>query len=321
MRIPALLGALALALTGSVTVAPAANAAPSCPPGIEKLREIGKDVADGLDVTSCGVAKTVVQDGVGVQIPAPGAGITAIAVRGDGAETELTVRTDDHGVVSVTTAHAEQSSTRAAAAAVNRCSDGGYVLMGTKWYKTASFAVNSSERRPSNISLATWEKTVTDSLATVTNGRNACGRTVNPSLTTRATMRTTADANIGGTNVCTTPNSASVIDFGSLSGNVLGLTCAAFTARSGHDTLVAADIRMDSSSRSWVTTTTGCSGARYDLRSVLTHEMGHAVGLNHAPERGGNDLTMSPTITSCNASARTFGYGDLRGLMTLYPAT
>ncbi|MFL0410418.1 hypothetical protein ACH0AH_04485 [Microbacterium paludicola] len=37
MRIPALLGALVLAVTASVTVAPAANAASSCPPGIEKL--------------------------------------------------------------------------------------------------------------------------------------------------------------------------------------------------------------------------------------------------------------------------------------------
>lgn len=75
-----------------------------------------------------------------------------------------------------------------------------------------------------------------------------------------------------------------------------------------------ADVRFDNSDRSRVTTTTACSASRYDFRSVVTHELGHVLGLGHSAEYGGNDLTMSPSITNCNSSARTLGEGDLTGI-------
>lgn len=51
-----------------------------------------------------------------------------------------------------------------------------------------------------------------------------------------------------------------------------------------YDKIVESDTRFDNTSRSWVTTTTGCTGSRYDLLSVATHEMGHWVGLGHVAE-------------------------------------
>lgn len=127
----------------------------------------------------------------------------------------------------------------------------------------------------------------------------------------------TYDANISSTNTCTTADGLNVIDFGGLTGGTLGLTCTWYT---GSGVPVQADVRIDTSDRSWVTTTTGCSGASYDLRSVMTHELGHVLGLDHAAENGGSDLTMSPNITNCNASARTLGAGDLTGIYVKHGA-
>jgi predicted Zn-dependent protease len=63
-----------------------------------------------------------------------------------------------------------------------------------------------------------------------------------------------------------------------------------------------------------LTSTTGCSGDAYDVRAVATHELGHVLGLGHATEYGGNDLTMSPNLTPCNIAARSLGAGDLAGI-------
>lgn len=320
MRRLVLLAATAAVIAGTaVTAAPASAADLSCPQSVARQSTVAADVADGIDVTSCGGAKTVVSDGVGVVIPDEGRGITAVALGGDGHETVLTVVTDARGVVDVRTEEHAAGTSGATAATVNRCSDGSNALMGAKWYTTPRYAVNSTERRPSYISESTWESVVGSSLRTIKTGTNSCGLT--PKLSTPGYFATNslADSNISSTNTCTTPNTTSVVDFGSLSGSTLGLTCVAFQIRTGHDKIVAADVRLDNSSRGWVTSVSGCSGARYDLRSALTHEFGHAYGLNHAVERGGNDLTMSPTIAACNGSARSLGLGDVRGMTALYP--
>ncbi|WP_345752635.1 matrixin family metalloprotease [Microbacterium rhizophilus] len=317
MRIPALLGALAVAAGTFLAPTPAAQAAQTCPSTVAKLTELDADIADGLDLTSCGAPKTVVAEDVAVAIPAPGNGMRGIAVASDGTETTLTVSTDAEGVVSVTTEDHAATTSAQAAAAITRCTDNATRVQGVKWYTSPQFRVNSTEHR--RFTEAIWERTVQQSWAVIKTGQDSCGLTRALAVPGRVTMNTLGDANMSASNTCTKPDSYSVIDFGGLSGATVGLTCVAFRARSGHDQIVSSDVRMDSSSRSWVTTATGCSGAKYDLRSVLTHELGHAVGLAHAAERGGDDLTMSPQVTACNTSARALGSGDLRSLYALYP--
>lgn len=316
---------LAVIATVSLTATPAlaAPGAPGakpgvCPPGLTQSATLSPAQARGVDLTGCDTEATVVVDGVGVELPAPGTGVAAFGVRSDGEEASLIVTTDAAGRVDVRVEGQAATTKATSAAAVTRCTDASYALMGAKWYSTPTYRVNSAERRPSNITASRWNAIATAAVGTLKTGKNTCGLAAIHAPGTVATGSGT-DANITTANACATPDTYSTVDFGSLSGSLLGLTCVAFTVRSGHDQIVAADTRIDNSSRAWVYTTTGCSGARYDLLSTTTHEIGHAYGLNHAVERGGSDLMMSPVITSCNASSRTLGRGDLAGMVALYP--
>ncbi|WP_394357800.1 matrixin family metalloprotease [Microbacterium betulae] len=101
-------------------------------------------------------------------------------------------------------------------------------------------------------------------------------------------------------------------NFSPLPSTILGKTCTWTRTSDGRP--LNKDIRIDNSSRSWVTTiSSGCSGS-YDLRSVVTHELGHFLSLGHAGERGLNDLTMSTATSPCNSAARRLGAGDVTAI-------
>ncbi|WP_327729872.1 matrixin family metalloprotease [Streptomyces sp. NBC_00487] len=57
---------------------------------------------------------------------------------------------------------------------------------------------------------------------------------------------------------------------------------------------------------------------KYDLRGVGTHEAGHVFGLDHVEGSDHSNLTMYPKLGECTEKWRTLGYGDVRGLRSLY---
>ncbi|WP_300680861.1 matrixin family metalloprotease [Nocardioides sp.] len=59
-----------------------------------------------------------------------------------------------------------------------------------------------------------------------------------------------------------------------------------------------------------------CSG-KYDLESVLVHEWGHALGLNHVSTY---HQAMAPTIAACWDNTREIGRGDWNGVRAMYGA-
>ena len=55
-----------------------------------------------------------------------------------------------------------------------------------------------------------------------------------------------------------------------------------------------------------------------DLHSVLTHELGHLLGLDH-PDAAADDLTMSPEWVDDERFPQTLALGDVLGVRALYP--
>ena len=58
----------------------------------------------------------------------------------------------------------------------------------------------------------------------------------------------------------------------------------------------------------------GCS-AEYDIDGIMTHEVGHVIGLGHSSVAG---ATMYPSVSSCNPGNRTLEADDIAGKNDLY---
>lgn len=88
------------------------------------------------------------------------------------------------------------------------------------------------------------------------------------------------------------------------------LACAYYwyTTSNGH--FVEADI-MINYSYAWNHT---CASASFDLRSVVLHEFGHVLGLDHV---NNSNHVMSPTLSS-GECRRTLGCGDSKGVKAIY---
>jgi hypothetical protein len=83
--------------------------------------------------------------------------------------------------------------------------------------------------------------------------------------------------------------------------------------------LLDSDIIVWDKNFKFFTGTLGCglfSNAAY-LEDVMTHELGHALGLNHSTA---TEATMYPSYGYCSQSFRTLATDDINGLKSLYPA-
>ncbi|MBD3943159.1 matrixin family metalloprotease [Microbacterium sp. NEAU-LLC] len=337
------LAAVAIAVSVSVGGAPALSLAGGQGPSITACASAlpGSSVVhpadvQGLNAEACGlVGKTVVSNGVGAPIPEPGQSVVAVGVVTEGEAPWLQVAVDKGAQVLVSTTPAPlryakllpdgglreltREEATLGALAYSRCSDWSYKLLSGHW-RPGTLYLNSNERLPSGVSKSSFESLTVASLNTWKNGTNSCGLTRALNVPGSVSYGNwTYDANISsasGVNACTTADGLNVVDFGPLVGTTLGLTCTWYAA----GVPVQADIRIDTSERTWVTTSTGCTGEKYDVRSVMTHELGHVLGLDHAAENGANDLTMSPQIANCSFSQRTLGAGDLTGIYVQHGA-
>jgi hypothetical protein len=58
----------------------------------------------------------------------------------------------------------------------------------------------------------------------------------------------------------------------------------------------------------------GCSG-EYDIDGIMTHEVGHVIGLGHSTVQG---ATMYPSVGACDFGPRTLSSDDTAGKNALY---
>ena len=108
-----------------------------------------------------------------------------------------------------------------------------------------------------------------------------------------------------------------VVGFGRI-GSAVGLT--RFWVDT-NDNVVEFDTLLNSKYR-WSTALNGnvelCSGTpgAFDVQAVLTHELGHPVGLEHV----NNDVqTMYPFVATGETRKRTLASGDITGVNSKYP--
>ncbi len=186
------------------------------------------------------------------------------------------------------------------------CADGAYIHVGPRWSTTLKwyFAASST---PSGLSRSGVRDVVKRAFANITGARNDCGLADNVSASAAYQGTTWRRAKCNGR------DGYNVVGFRSLSADVLAYTCYWYVG----DRMIEADIQINSNTP-WALALAGCF-RRQVLEATMTHEVGHAFGLDHVAEATHGRLTMSPYLNGlCNNEESTLGLGDVLGLEQLY---
>ncbi|MFI5956367.1 matrixin family metalloprotease [Cryptosporangium sp. NPDC051539] len=251
--------------------------------------------------------------GISVRIPAAGEGVQAAAQSTSG-EISLTVSRSADGSVVVKT-DAERHTAQAAAPSTARanaaktCTDSAYSLAGWKlndfkwFYNPAGAPAAVAATAGSAISAATTSLT------------SACGQK-SIGLAPAYVGQTAAAPQVGAAGNCTGNDGRNVTGWVAGSGRWLGMTCTYFKTVNGVKTATGTDTALNTQYK-FFTTTANCDGA-YDLQSVVLHERGHSLGLDHVDQTAHASAVMTPALSACTAGKRTLGLGDYAGLKAMY---
>jgi len=209
------------------------------------------------------------------------------------------------------------------------CNDAAFTLFDRRWYGIFQWRVKDSSipaaNNKANVRNAIWQGLQNWEFET-----NDCGRpdTIAPNGTLGAS--TTGNTNVNANNTCDA-NSATdginIVSFADITtGNPLAATCtyARQAAPSGGETTWATDEFGTVLDTDYVWVTGGCSGSKWYVESVMTHEHGHHLGLDHPgtgtsteKEQQHGNLTMSTQIAACSTKEQTLGLGDMLGAEAL----
>lgn len=204
-------------------------------------------------------------------------------------------------------ARAATASTTAAAAIPSACSDTRYSTSGTKFASTYQWRYNSTNQTaPSGLARAQ------DAVSTVAVGITRCNQVLSNGATQTYLGTTGLSPDIDLNGFCNAADGTNTIGWGTLPGGTLMVTC--FWSSGGITS--EADTKINKVF-SWFSgsTPSDCSGTKYDIQGVLTHEMGHAFGLDHVYS---SNLVMKPNPGLCDTDMRRLGLGDGLGLQALY---
>jgi hypothetical protein len=87
-----------------------------------------------------------------------------------------------------------------------------------------------------------------------------------------------------------------------------------YVSQTGDDRIYDADVYTNQAYQYYSSGETGCSG-EYDINSIMTHEVGHVIGIGHSNVSG---ATMYPSISACNTAPRSLASDDIAARDNLY---
>lgn len=194
------------------------------------------------------------------------------------------------------------------------CADPSYRLLGFEMAAGHRWSIRAATI-PEELPRRRVLEAIRRGVRNVERGRNDCGMPDRVDLRARflgrAPVRSSFSDQEPGRCVA---DRRSVVDFGRLPDGVFAQACTTTRIHRGRKVLVQADIRFNELF-TWWTGRGPCADA-FDVEGVMTHEWGHAVGLDHVQP---SLLTMSVREPQpCSSEWRTLGRGDLRGLRALY---
>ncbi|HEX7830725.1 MAG TPA: matrixin family metalloprotease [Thermoanaerobaculia bacterium] len=87
-----------------------------------------------------------------------------------------------------------------------------------------------------------------------------------------------------------------------------------YVTQSGDDRIYDADVYTNTSVQLYSSRESGCS-AEYDIDGIMTHEVGHVIGIGHSSVAG---ATMYPSVSACNTAPRSLAADDIAARDDLY---
>ncbi|MFI5706644.1 hypothetical protein [Kribbella sp. NPDC051620] len=330
---------LLVAFTMGVSTLPVGGAAAATNPCRLPEGVLHSTALAARSAVDCGAVGRLIDagDGVALTVPQPGDSVTMDLLFPSGART-YTLTTDEQGRVSTGPApakHEPASQFPDLAGQPGACDRDTYVLRDYKWRSPWLFRTTWGTKLATNRQ-RDFDAAVRRSLANLTDGHNTCGLNGKTRAAGALLGHTSRQGNFvyaDGATTCGQRDHHSVIDEGDLPGGfleaTLAWTCTWSETRHGVTRAVEADIRMNSADYNWTYDPVNdpkCKPEqppeydrwRYDVESVLTHEMGHVYGLVNLSAPEDLNLTMYPGVRRCTGHMRTLGRGDVLGMRALY---
>lgn len=268
--------------------------------------------------------RVIADHGVLIAVPPPGHKVGGEAMLLDGTTQvlELARRADGTVVLSdVGDEHAEGADAGGhGESGVNPCHDAAFQMSDYResddrlWHYKASTT-------PPGLSIGAVAQDLVNGFNAVTGSHNDCGLADEVDARQRYGGNTTHPTGINFEGRCPAEGDGhSVVDFGNLPDTTLARTCwrGVRTAQGWYE-ITEADVKIRSAAPVFTgAVQPGCTGARYSIEAIVTHEAGHSFGLRHVPEREHPELTMSEQTPACSRAPVTLGLGDIEALRSVY---